>query len=258
MATGWLGAFLALGGVVLWTAFSRPAAWEPWLDKMTIGLVGLGAVLIAFDALHKHRHASLPVSTLLGPAILRWAGWLVLLGVAALIYRSVAHYDDRWYERFHRVYRVVVILWAVAGIPYYLVVLRRRHGARWDRRDPAMLAMALLRRIGRMVRARRFEAAALSPFIRAGRVRSVWLGLAVKGFFLPIMLTFFYGNAREVAEILVRIGDGALGRGLYPDGELIYLLSYRSLMFVDVTLAVLGYSITSRVIENGIPASIPS
>ncbi len=264
MATGWLGAVLTLGSIVLWTAFSRPAAWDPWLDQMTLGLVGLGGILVAFDAyirrdsLRKRRHAPLPVSSLLGPAVLRWAGWLILLGLAAVIYQSVAYYDDRWYARFHRVYRVVILLWGVGGIPYYLLVLRRRHGSRWDRRDPAILTMALLRRLGHMIQARHFDLSALRPFFRAGRVRSVWLGLVVKGFFLPIMLIFFYGNAREVAEILVRIGDGALGRGLYPDGELLYLLSYRSLMFVDVTLAVLGYAITSRIIENGIRSVEPT
>lgn len=264
MATGWLAAVLALGGVILWAIFNRPAAWEPWLDQMTVGLVALGVILVFFDAwirrdeLRPRRHAPIAVGNLLGPAVLRWAGWLVLLGVAALIYQSVAHYDDRWYARFHRVYRVVVVLWAVGGIPYYLLVLRRRHGARWDRRDPAVLTMVLLRRIGRMALVRRFDARALRPFFRAGRVRSVWLGLIVKGFFLPIMLTFFFGNAREVTEILVLIGDGKLGRGLYPDGELLYLLAYRSLMFVDVTVAVLGYAITTRVIENGIRSVEPT
>lgn len=262
--TGWVGAVAALGGLWLWILLGRPASFDAWLVPLLIALCGLGLLLVVFDAhlrrreLRAHLRPKRPIAELLAPALLRWSGWLTILAVAWAAYNLIGVYDDRWYDRFDLVFRYAVLLWVLGGIPYYLLALRRRYGLRWDRKDPAILTVLLLRRLFRMAVARSFCRSALRPFWRAGAVRSVWLGLLVKAFFLPLMLTFFFGNAGEVAESLEKLRAAGFSGGLYPTAEMLYFLSLRSLMFIDVCLAVLGYAITSRFIDNGIRSVEPT
>lgn len=257
MLTGWIGAILLIPGV-LWVADFIPAAsWDQHVRRMTLLLLGIGAIVVAVDValrrreLRASRGTVRPLGSILGAALLRWSAWLGLLGLAAFIYGFAEIYQTRWYGDFHRVFRFVIGAWIVFGLPWCLWTLRTRHGVRWDLRDPAILLVILLRRLWRDLRPGRVRRLRIGHIFRPRRARTAWLSLLVKAFFIPLMLTFFYHNSRDLLDAWVMLRYPP-GTGVYDLAGPLYLFLFHSLLVIDVGLSTMGYATASRALGNGI------
>jgi len=261
MLTGYVGAALALLaplGLALWTGTIRN--WAQFFERLAVLVVLLTIVLCIVDyvtrrhELDQWRRPRRSLRNVWRAALVRWGGWLVLLAAGYGLYHGLHHYRDDWYTGFKDFYRGIIVAWACGGIPYYLVTLRTRYGRRWDRKDPGFLTAVILRRMGRNLRRLRRPWHGLKALFFGGPARIAWRGLAVKAFFLPLMTTFFSGNARQTVEHFQQLQQLAAQQsvGLYRWAETMYHFSYNGLFMIDVTLATIGYALTTRWLDNGV------
>lgn len=260
--TGYFGGLLAIA-VPTYVALHHFRSYELFTQTMINWLFLFGLILSLFDfwvrrkelkALKKPR--PLPFSLVLKGAFLRWVMWWLILGAGYAIYHLIAHYQDPYYASYKVFYRHLLFLWLVGGIPLFVLSLRRRYGTRWDFKDPSVLVFLLLRRMVINFQRGHSPFRSLLPFFRPLPSRMIWFGLMVKGFFLPLMTTFFLGNARNYVQALwgflnaLRAPD-PWGSSFYVTTARLYEMCYQGLFLVDVSLAVVGYAITTRFLDNG-------
>lgn len=257
--TGYLAALPALAAPIwLWsydetTYMARLAAWlagfiaatatlDYWLQRDTLQTV------VSAQKLRGNR--------LLSAAAFRWFAWLLLLLLGLGLYQGLQHYRDPWYAHFHAAYRKLLALWLVFGFFYFYASLPWRHGRRWDRKDPAIYLLVALRRSWRNLRAGQLPWCGLSQQWRAPSARLAWLGLAVKAFFVPVMLSFFFYNGRNLTlaaqDFWSVLGhEAAWTEAFYDTAYKLYRVCYEGMFMADVTLAISGYLLTSRWLNNG-------
>ena len=262
--TGYVGMFIVLFGPLMmieavrngWLNYQASTALFVWmlLASLVIGAVDYFA--------HRHLHAKFiaakrDFASLLAPAVVRWLGWMVILTIAYGCYSQLSLYGGEWYQSFRELFLLGWKIWAVAGIPYYLLVLGQRYGVRWDRSDPAVLIMCILRRLLYYVIKPGSQHAQLRRLCwRHRKARVAWLGLLVKGFFLPLMLIFFINNADDSYTALVRLlqntATAIRSHNYAPVYNNLFDWCYHSLFLIDVTLATMGYYLSTRLLNNGI------
>lgn len=197
------------------------------------------------------------LSACIRPAVARWLGSMLLFAGAWGMYGQLGIYLDDRYQEFQRFFVVAWQLWALLGLPYYLLVLPQRHGLRWDRRDPVVLLLCILRRVYYFLSRSKPSYTQLSLLSWGHHhARIAWLGLLIKGFFLPLMLTFFISNSHDAYQALVQLlqstADAILTKQYAPVYNHLFTFTYHGLFLIDVALATIGYYFTSRVLGNGI------
>lgn len=264
MVTGWVGASLAVMMPLILSRGAIPTSWGYFYSYAFVGLVAIITTMAVVDHVVQRRvwglgprpHALNGLPLLLA-ALVRWLAWLGLLGVAAAFYNIVAHYRQDFYGPFRSALPAIIAGWLVLGFPYYLWTLRRRWGLRWDLNDPAVWFAILGRRILRQLRRRRPVFAAMKPLFAGKHARAVALGLLVKAFFIPVMLSFFFYNSRDFVESTVNLiqvikaGD-LWGTRFYVLCNALFTFLYSGMYMADITLATIGYLVTTRWLDNGI------
>jgi len=270
--TGYLGAVLAILGPLFIASRIEVSNANDFRQAMLAWLACLGIFLVLIDRWVQARWGTLAPTTgapplsltqVLPRALVRWLAWLALILLGKLALHTLHGYRSDWYAAFRTSFDLLIVFWLVGGLPYYLWVLRNYSGIRWDRRDVAVLLFSLLRKIYR-VKIRKTHRWGRAPVLWNGKKAiRVWLGLGVKAFFIPIMTTFFLSNARECANLLNAFRADLLLPTAWTDqfymtSSHLYHLSFSSLMLIDVTLALLGYLITMRVLDNGIKSTEPT
>ena len=260
MLTGYVGAGLALLGPLMLSAVN----FDVFVQRLTLWLVALIVVLCGVDYIvQRKRLAYLRSSSirtikhLLIAAVIRWLAWFGILAVSFAIYTALLHYNDAWYNAFRNAYLQFLTLWLIAGIPYYLWTLRRVHGRRWDRRDPAVYVCIAARGAWRAMSKGRLPWHRFGGYWGSATARTTLLGLLVKAFFIPIMLTFFYHNAKNFNDAVFKLNQhlglaDAWTTGFYSLAYRLYKVCYEGLFMVDVTLAIIGYVVATRWLDNGI------
>lgn len=260
--TGYIGAVLAIA-VPSYVALHHFRSFEIFTRTMIYWLFLYGFILSLLDFFLRRKELKalknprpLPWKAAFSGALLRWCMWWIILGLGYAIYELIAHYQDPYYSGYKIFFRHLLLLWFILGLPFLVLSLRGRYGRRWDIKDPAVLLYLLGRRFYWQWFNKRPIFIALRPFFRPLSSRMVWFGLMVKGFFLPLMTTFFLGNARNYIQALWNFlaairQKGALSEAFYPTMVRLYELCYQGLFLVDVSLAVIGYAITTRFLNNG-------
>jgi protein-S-isoprenylcysteine O-methyltransferase Ste14 len=161
----------------------------------------------------------------------KYVGLVGSVGFIATLYWLLPEYGGKFYENYWIALRAVLPVWAVAALPYLYYVDRRMA----EPRDGLWQTGCLL--LGRW------------RGLDAGVIWQHLLGWLVKGFFLPLMFTYFCDDLRHLLRYDVSLL--ATFRGFYD-------WAYFTLYFFDVALVSMTYLMALRAADTHIRSSEPS
>lgn len=185
------------------------------------------------------------------PVLLRSAGIRFLTnGVAfSLVVWLVHHHPyfraDAW-DFTRQWYLTLFAVYALFGYPYHLLTLRYLGARRWDFHDYALLTLAGTRGAVRWLRGQSRG----RRIVQARRVRQMALVYLVGLFFLTLMSKFMmteYSAFIRHFRLWIEAAPDASAFYVYRQG---YLTLYHLLFTLDVGIAVIGYSLASRWLDN--------
>ena len=163
-----------------------------------------------------------------------WRWGAGLLAFWAVLTTAVGHpfYQAEFYTNWRILCASLFSVYLFLGLPYAVITGYAYKGLSHDVRDPGFMILLVLRAA---VRARQLR---LWQALSNRRTTLVMRDLAVKLFFVPVMIAFFFANC------------GKLFAHLPPAAASPYLLAFHSIMLMDVSLALLGYLCASRWLGN--------
>ncbi|OGH55973.1 MAG: hypothetical protein A3G34_04720 [Candidatus Lindowbacteria bacterium RIFCSPLOWO2_12_FULL_62_27] len=187
--------------------------------------------------------------------ILVSAAWRygVLAAVATVfyaIYERFPYYVSDYFDPFRSFVRILYLGFLLIGYPYIVATLRWRGSVKEELSDTALILMAAGRAAWRTRGAR--------PGGEGPR-RRVWAavgGILVEAFFLPLMTVFLSMQYAQLSIHLGRLAGGAPGGFAY--WETVYRILFHSLYLMDVALAIAGYALPSRWLDNKIRSVEPT
>jgi len=195
--------------------------------------------------------------------------WLVLwsiVSLATLLYLTVKNYagvpagSDGYYTNWRMTACAFWWVFTFLGLPVCVMTVKWRSRLAEDRSDAGLMGLLLVRRT------RREGLTSAVRLFKRRRFRVVFLDLCVKGFWVPLMVTFLFGecgNFRQglngtlpaFHELGIWGGFGRVARAFFTDHDEPFLGSayhmvYHSLFVVDCGLGLLGYISASRWLGN--------
>ncbi len=216
--------------------------------------------------------------TLLARAGWRWVTITGIMAVLWVLYNRHPYYLRPQFQPWRPVFQFGFFAWIALGFPYCYVTVKRFSSRQKDMRDSALHWMLLVRGAWR---------GKTKHLFRSRRVKTTILSLFVKGFYAPLMTTFFSDHSNIIARMwanrkhLPTFGDGGkvqsvhdwwayvttTGPKLLPDGSDFGALFdaswwnlanvrfagdlyYNILFFVDCGWALFGYCLESQWLKN--------
>ena len=228
-----------------------PLPWQMGSISSNHLLVGLAGCLVVFliiggvELLWLRTYRN-PATGLAGKALrspdfkrvaVRLLGLALTLGVIALAYWLFPEYHGTFYNPFWDFLQALLLPVGIAVVPYFIwtdMRLADPHDSYWYL---GMVPLLLLR--GRSL-----------DELDGPALKSHFMGWAVKGFFLPLMMNYLGGEVRSlgVSWSAFQVNGSA---GLY---QFLYDLSYT----VDLLFCVVGYTITLRLFDSHIRSTEPT
>jgi protein-S-isoprenylcysteine O-methyltransferase Ste14 len=237
----------ATHAAVAWTGVATMLAavtvlnfWPPFEQIANLALLVMGCTAIGIfvpDLLWQkvQRRALTPVAAAgdLERSFSKCLGLMASIGFVALLYWLTPEYHngEAFYGNYYKALRVLLLPWAITA-PFYIYWVDRRLPQPRDS----------LWQMGQLVRGRWQDVDA----------RVIWqhlLGWLVKGFFLPLMFTYFCGNLDTLLHYdLSRLKTF---KGIYD-------WSYFTLYFIDVSLVSMTYLMSLKATDTHIRSTEPT
>lgn len=265
MRTGYLGALIIfLCPMIIMWLHQKHQLSITLNHLLIIWIFSLSFILIVVDYYaHKQKlvlkRKTLPqsITSRFQQALYRWMSWNFILIGALLIYVATSMCSLGFYGIFWDFFKLAFSAWLLFGLPYYLLCLKYHYGYQWDKSCPAILLLCMMRRIYYACfqkSKKKYHVSFLKLLWHNKNLRTAWLGLIVKLFFIPLMLVLFFYNAKSaylaLEMILTKYATENASMNLYRWADLFYPLLYGLLMMIDVTLAFIGYCISTRILDN--------
>ena len=125
-------------------------------------------------------------------AFWRWLTIAAILAVLFVVYTRHPYYLRAHFIPWRTLFTGGCIAWAILGLPYAYFTVRRFSTQRSDVVDPTLHWMLLGRALWRGRR--------VKHLFKNRRVKTSILSLVVKGFYAPLMTSFFSGHANNIAR----------------------------------------------------------
>lgn len=232
----WVSLTGAVGFVI--AAMATGTAEVPLALASILCALATAGPMIAFDLLvHRvHLRPSTGLraeATALAPRriALKLAGFYATIGLLALAYHVIPEYEHKRYEAFWAVVSLALPTILVGAVPYFAWVDRHQI----EPRDRYWHMGSLL--LGRL------------EDVDRAKLRQHALGWIIKGFYLPLMVSYFTNAVRNVWRI-----DHTTVFAHMPD--LVTAVSRWSLA-LDLAFVVIGYTLTLRILDSHIRSSNP-
>jgi protein-S-isoprenylcysteine O-methyltransferase Ste14 len=234
-----------------WPAWRHPAAFAAafWVLLVTLGVLVLGD----WNRLRERRRAARrpayhgTEARLARAALLRFVVLAALFGGLTVFYLEYPLYADAYYRPWRDVVRPLYQAFLLGGLPYIWVTLRWHGGIGADCSDPAVHSLLLLRGLVRAALRRSWRP--LRRLSRNRRQHRFLLGLAVEAFFLPLMTVFMASELRDLGAAAHALRGGLTGFAAFREG---YALGFHGLILMDVAVAIPGYLLPLRWLDNKI------
>jgi hypothetical protein len=231
-AVAWSGVVCMLLAVTLLNFWS-PVRTLAWQALIVMAATALG--VFAPDLLWQHvqrRALAAPRAGNWPRSLTKLAGLAGSVGFIALLYWLLPEYATRgFYAQYWRALEVVLPLWAAVALPYLYWVDRRLsapHDALWQ--------------VGRLLLLHRED-------VSARVVGQHLLGWLVKGFYLPLMFTYFCSDLDKLLHYdLKRLHDL---QGCFD-------WAYFTLYFIDVALVSMTYLMSLKLTDTHIRSTEPT
>jgi len=160
---------------------------------------------------------------------------LILLGIALLIYKNLSWYKSFLYTETQFTLSLIFIIYAVFGLPYYF--LKRRY---FDDNSAEKSILVL-----------NFFTNLLRRHFNTNRETKVaLLSYAVKFFFLPIMMNFFFTNFSSLVRYSVQFTFTPANNSILFDQ--IFNIIYNFIFVLDTIIASFAYAVEVPFLKNRI------
>jgi len=213
-----------------------------WLAILLLGVVAAFTV---------HHRRSLLCAAHLWPGakrgFWRWFAGYATLWLLSCVVFTHPYFSSGFFANWRLLLNWLLVWYVVPGLPYCLVTNWLRYGKSEDRQDACFGLLVVYAGALRLLtrRSARFLMRALRK--RWVRVNLLDL-LAVKFFFLPVMISFLYTEAGSFFDALARAVRGFEQGQWFWGGS--YDVALHSVLFLDVAIGVIGYAGSSRWLGN--------
>ncbi|MFH1137584.1 MAG: methyltransferase [Pseudomonadota bacterium] len=259
------GLLLALSFFLAATTFFTPPAGESFFSGSFLFLPGGLSVFEKTTALHLvvlllfllvqlaqgARSGALRVRIRLGLALrtsfIRWAAGLAVLFAAALFFTNHPLFYGENFLPWRSTVVFLFLGYGLAGWPYSFLTNLFRSGPGEDRRDFGLIIFLFFRNLllffPKKTRPR------LGRVLRDRTARILLRDLAVKFFFLPLMITFMFQEYRALSHNLPFLFQAP---SFWEAANLnrLYWTIFHSIFVLDVTLSGIGYACSCRWLGN--------
>jgi protein-S-isoprenylcysteine O-methyltransferase Ste14 len=233
-AVAWSGAGAMLAGVTLlnfWPPFHSIA----YLALIVIGCAALGVFVpdLLWQKVQRRSLANTPAPGNWPRVVVKAIGLAGSVLFVALLYRLFPEYHDgdAFYGNYYSALKVLLPPWAVLALPYLYWVDRRMP----EPRDGLWQLGQLL--LGRW------------RGVSLPLVGQHLLGWLVKGFFLPLMFTYFCDNLNKLLHYDLKLLHSFQG---------LYDWAYFFMYFIDVALVSMTYLMALKATDTQIRSTEPS
>lgn len=266
---GYVGAVILL--VLTLARFAAEVFWTDWNrwphEVSLLLIIALTALaMVTYEVLARQRwHRRYGLVWLAADPrplpVLAWSAFVRFLATGAVLAFGWAlvhshHYFQGQHFAFTRLfYDHVLGAYGLLGYPYHLFTLRRLGQRAFEFNDYALLTLLGGRGLGLWTAGKLARWPVLvgrgRRIMRARRVRKAYLVHLVNLFFLTLMTSFFAGEYAAFAEHLSRVlGAGFSQERLFTQYHQVYLSLYHLVFVLDVGIAIIGYTLASRWLDN--------
>lgn len=176
--------------------------------------------------------------------------YLSLLLFFALAYAFIMLFPYFWSEKFgvtREFFTALFVTYAVFGWFYIYFTLRRFGSIKYEFGDYAILLLIAYRSIWRSMK----ENSEPDFRLKNRRVKKVFLVMAVNIFFSTLLVTFLEAQYNSFKEaFLYIVHNGFSETNLFQNYQVVFSSLFYSLFIVDVSIALIGYLIASRWLDN--------
>jgi protein-S-isoprenylcysteine O-methyltransferase Ste14 len=120
--------------------------------------------------------------------------WITICGIMAVLwvlYNRHPYYMRAQFTPWRPVFNFGCVAWAALGLPYAYATIKKFSTRVKDMRDPTLHWMLLARGAWR---------GKTKHLLRSRRIKTTMLSLCVKGFYAPLMTTFFAGHMNNISR----------------------------------------------------------
>ncbi|MCP3852649.1 MAG: hypothetical protein GY694_20840 [Gammaproteobacteria bacterium] len=186
---------------------------------------------------------------LLPSTLFRYLTYLLLIFIPFFIVNQHYYFQQTDFFISRLFYSYLFYIYFFLGLPYIYFTLKYKGHFKYDYNDYAVLTMiafkAILWRLFQTENRNKFNV------LRNRRIKKVFLVFLVNFFFLSLMTKFFWLEYTALEQALYKIvSNNFSSMTFYRQYHLFYLLIYHLIFIVDVGLAIIGYTVASRWLNN--------
>jgi len=178
-------------------------------------------------------------------ALYRYFAYLSLSFIPYFIITNHYYFSTDAFYSSRLVYSVIFYTTLIAGYPYILFTLKHKGAIKFDYNDYGILFLLAIRHIKR-----RFEYAGAGSYIYNRRFKKLLLVMLVNFFFLSLMVQFSGNEFNQFSIALNKLISNYQTNSFFQNYHTVYLIIYHLIFTIDVGLAVIGYSVASRWLNN--------
>jgi protein-S-isoprenylcysteine O-methyltransferase Ste14 len=264
--TGVIGGFAGLG-LAMYYALNKvdPQWWGNRLSLVTLLAISVLAIFLLMGLIDqeflggfKATAGTRPLyhvrgSLLARSALWRYAAIIIFLTILKTIYLHYVLYQRPFYTPFRTFAQEFYLVFLALGFPYIFLTLRWRANQRAEFKDPGLHLLLW----GRTIFRRWVRGPAYSSATVLGNQRSkiVFLGFMVEGFFLPLMTVFLVNQFNDFSGAFQNLW--AANTWTFQSDSF-YWSTYHGMYMIDVMLAMGGYALPMRWLDNKIRSVEPT
>ncbi|MEY4589051.1 MAG: hypothetical protein RL497_1127 [Pseudomonadota bacterium] len=200
---------------------------------------------------------------LFGEALSSYILNLILIGVITVFYHSAGEYGFNnkapYYQPWFRLLELILIFYAIIGLPYAYFTRAYRHNPQLDKKDLSTLTGRVCAHLISFVPGLKH----LRPIFDENDKKAA-VGLIVKMFFTPLMTVYFCDQFPHLITNIGYLLEGLprnIAEGFYTHTKFngdFFNISIALIFSVDVALAWCGYMISSRWVDNQTASAEPT
>jgi Isoprenylcysteine carboxyl methyltransferase (ICMT) family len=231
-AVAWCGVISMLGACAVLNF------WQPWKDIAYLALLVMACTALGifvpdlwWQKVQRRTLQPAPEAGDIDRTVTKYAGLIGSVAFVALLYWLTPEYGGSFYDHYYKALRILLPAWAVVA-PFYIYFVDRR----------LLQPRDSLWQMGRL----------LAGHWEDVEPRVIWqhlLGWLVKGFFLPLMFTYFCGNLDSLLHYDLNRLHSFQG---------VYDWSYFTLYFIDVSLVSMTYLMSLKATDTHIRSTEPT
>lgn len=187
-------------------------------------------------------------------ALVRFNALLFCLLIMYIIVQLAPHYAiSKMFIPSREFFDLVLILYLVLGFPYLYLTLRYKSGTRYEFNDYAILLLIFYKSLFKIIAAGSSEKVRKTYATRIfnRRVIKALLAFVISFFFLTLMTRFLHLEYTELSKALSFIQSPLFEKiSFYHQYNVSYTYLYHLIIFVDVIIAMVGYTVSTRWLGN--------